>query len=160
MRAGQGAGHNPAITSKGTAAALQPSGQERDVESGVTEASAASAVYRGDWSAAVKSYEALARTMASDPEVHRQYGNALLMTNEPRRALEEYRRSLDLGDNNRGWIAYNAAAACMKLNDTEGALEWIEKLKNIPPMRRQLNGDTDFTALKTNARFRAVADLP
>jgi acetyl esterase/lipase len=140
--------------------AVTPAAQ-RGVERGLTEAVAASAVYRGDWKAAVREYEALTTSMAADPEVHRQFGNALLNGGgDARRALAEYQRSLDLGDGNVGWISYAAATACMKLGDSEAALRWIEKLKDIPPMRRQLNGDAAFASLKGNPRFAAVADLP
>jgi tetratricopeptide (TPR) repeat protein len=128
------------------------------IAAGVEEATAASAVYRGDGTGAVRGYEALAAKRPGDSEVHRNFGNALLNAGDYRKALAEYRRALELGNPNVGWISYSAAVACVKLGDTETALGYIEKLKNIPPMWRQLNGDPDMAALKDNPRFRAVAN--
>ena len=47
----------------------------------------------------------------------------------------------------------------MKLGDTEAALQWIEKLKDIVPMRRRLLSDQDFAPLRDNPRFRVIAEL-
>jgi tetratricopeptide (TPR) repeat protein len=136
---------------------VRPANQQA-IATGVEEATAASAVYRGDGAAAVRAYESVAAKKPGDAEVHRNYGNALLQAGEHRKALDEYKRALELGNPNVGWISYNAAVASLKLGDTDGALGYIEKLKNIPPMWRQLNGDPDMAPLKDNPRFRAVAN--
>jgi tetratricopeptide (TPR) repeat protein len=131
---------------------------QQAIAAGIDEAAAASAVYRGDGAAAVRGYEALAAKKPADAEIHRNYGNALLQAGDYAKALAEYRRALDLGNPNVGWISYSAAVASVKLGDTEGALGYVEKLKNIPPMWRQLNGDPDMAPLKDNPRFRTVAN--
>ena len=53
-----------------------PSAQSR-VLSGVADATAAASVYREDWTAAIKAYEALTGRRPRDPELHRNFGNAL-----------------------------------------------------------------------------------
>jgi hypothetical protein len=133
---------------------------QREVTNGATEAAAAAAAYRQDWAAAVKSYEGLAASRPRDTEIHRNYANALLSAGEFRRAIAEYERALELGNNNKGLISYSAATASIKLGDTENALKWIETLKDNPPMRRRLGSDPEFAKLRDNARFKAVADIP
>jgi tetratricopeptide (TPR) repeat protein len=133
---------------------------QRGISAGIPEAKAASAVFRGDSAAAVRDYEALATTRPDDSEIHRNFGNALLGSGQYRRALAEYQRALDLGNPNRGWISYSAAVASLKIGDQEAALRWVEKLKDIPPMWRQLKSDPDFALLKDNPRFKAVAEQP
>jgi tetratricopeptide (TPR) repeat protein len=136
-----------------------PPSLQRDILTGVPEATAVAAVYRGDWAAAVKAYEGLAASRPGDPEVHRNFGNALSGVGQFNRALGEYQRALEPGNPNVGWVSYSAASASMKLGDTDAALKWIEKLRDIPPMRRQLSSDPDFASLKDNPRFKAIAEL-
>jgi hypothetical protein len=137
---------------------IQP-GAQREIQSGVTEAAAASAVYRGDAAAAMKAYEGLAATRPNDTEIRRNFGNALLAAGQYRRAIAEFERALELGNMNVGWISYSAATASIKLEDADGALKWIEKLKDIPPMWRQLSSDPNFVSLRDNPRFRTIAQM-
>jgi len=136
---------------------IQPSLQ-REISAGLHEANAAGAVFRGDSATAMREYESLAVARPQDSEVHRNFGNALFGAGQYRRALSEFQRALDLGNPNRGWISYPAAAASLKLGDVEAALKWVENLKNIPSMWRQLKSDPDFAPLKDNPRFKAVAE--
>jgi hypothetical protein len=136
---------------------IQASAQ-REISAGLAEAKAAAAVFRGDSAAAVREYESLAAARPQDTEIHRNFGNALFGAGQYRRALTEFQRALDLGNPNRGWISYSAAVASLKVGDAEGALKWVENLKNIPPMWRQLKSDPDFATLKHNPRFKAVAE--
>ena len=138
-------------------ASTQPSAQ-RETLNGVPEATAAAAVYRGDWQAAVKAYEALAANRPNDAEVQRNFGNALYGVGEYKRALAAYEHALELGNPNVGWVSYSAASSLMKLGEPEKALKYIEKLADILPMRRRLNSDPDFAPLKDKPRFRAIAD--
>jgi dienelactone hydrolase len=137
---------------------ISPSAQSA-IRNAMPDAAATAAVYRQDWPAALKAYEALTKSRPEDSELHRNFGNALLELGEYKRALSEYERALALGNPNQGWIRYAAATASMKLGDAAAALEWIEKLKDIMPMRRQLNSDPTFAELKNNPRFKAVADM-
>jgi dienelactone hydrolase len=137
---------------------ISPAAQ-RAIRDAMPDAAATAAVYRQDWPAALKAYEALTKTRPDDSELHRNYGNALLGLAEYQRALTEYERALALGNPNQGWIRYAAATASMKLGNSDAALDWIEKLKDIMPMRRQLKCDPTFAALKDNPRFKAVAEM-
>jgi tetratricopeptide (TPR) repeat protein len=130
---------------------------QREISSGTQEAGAAAAVFRGDSATAVREYQALAAARPQDTEIHRNYGNALFGTGQYRQALAEFQKALDLGNPNRGWISYSAAVAALKLGETEAALHWVENLKDIPPMWRQLKSDPDFAPLRDNPRFQAVA---
>lgn len=138
---------------------ITPAAQQA-IRNAIPDATATAAVYRQDWPAALKAYEALTKNRPDDSELHRNYGNALLGLGEYQHALTEYERALALGNPNQGWIRYAAATASMKLGHPDAALDWIEKLKDIMPMRRQLKSDPTFAALKDNPRFKAVAEMP
>jgi tetratricopeptide (TPR) repeat protein len=131
---------------------------QKEISAGLQEAAAAGAVFRGDSATALREYAGLAVSRPRDTEVHRNFGNALLGAGQYQRALIEYQLALDTGNPNRGWISYSAATASMKLGDTEAALKWVENLKGIPPMWRQLKNDPNFVSLKDNPRFKAVAE--
>jgi acetyl esterase/lipase len=131
---------------------------QKEISAGLQEAAAAGAVFRGDSATAVREYSAVAAARPRDAEVHRNFGNALLDAGQYQRALTEFQLALDLGNPNRGWIAYSAATASIKLGDSEAALQWVEKLKDIPPMWKQLKSDPNFAALGDNPRFKAVAE--
>jgi len=131
---------------------------QKEFSTGLQEATAAGALFRGDSATAVREYAALAAARPRDTEVHRNFGNALLGIGQYQRALTEFQLALDTGNPNRGWISYSAATASMKLGDTEAALKWVENLKNIPPMWRQLKSDPNFVPLKDDPRFKAVAE--
>jgi hypothetical protein len=131
---------------------------QTEISAGLQEAAAAGAVFRGDSAAALRAYESLAGARPDDSEVHRNFGNALFGAGQYRRALAEFQRALDLGNPNRGWISYSAAVASLKIGNAEEALIWVEKLKDIAPMWRQLKADPDFAPLKDNPRFKAVAE--
>ena len=131
---------------------------QTSITSTISEARASSAVLREDWTQASAAYEELTTTKPNDSELHRNYGEVLLGQGQYQRALAEYQKAWDLGNPNRGWISFAAAKACMKLGDREGALKWIENLRNIRPMRIQLNSDPVFTPLRDDSRFRAIAD--
>jgi tetratricopeptide (TPR) repeat protein len=130
----------------------------KEISAGLQEATAAGAVFRGDSATALREYAALAASRPRDTEVHRNFGNALLGAGQYRKALSEFQLALDTGNPNRGWISYSAAVASMKLGDTEAALKWVENLKDIPPMWRQLKSDSNFASLTDNPRFKAVAE--
>jgi tetratricopeptide (TPR) repeat protein len=131
---------------------------QKELSAGLQEAAAAGAVFRGDSATAVREYAAVTAARPRDSEVHRNFGNALLDAGQCQRALTEFQLALDTGNPNRGWISYSAATASMKLGDTEAALKWVENLKDIPPMWRQLKNDPNFVSLKDNPRFKAVAE--
>jgi len=137
---------------------LEP-GFQQTLRSDVTEASAAAAVYRDEWPAAVSAYEALSAARPTDSEVRRNFGNALLGAGQYARSIEQYERALALGNRNVGWISYSAAIASAKLGDTEGALKWIDNLKDIEPMRKQLRMEPAFSSLRDNPRFKSIAEM-
>ncbi len=110
---------------------------QKEISAGLQEATAAGAAFRGDSATALREYAALAAGRPRDTE---------------------FQLALDTGNPNRGWISYSAAAASMKLGDMEAALKWVENLKDIPPMRRQLKSDPNFASLKDDPRFKAVAE--
>jgi tetratricopeptide (TPR) repeat protein len=138
---------------------ISPSAQ-REVRDAIPSATATSAVYRRDFPAALKAYEALSKSQPEDSEVHRNFANVLLELGEFKRAISEFERALAIGNPNQGNISYSAATASMKLGDVNAALNWIEKLKNIAPMRRRLKSDPVFAPLKDNPHFKAIADIP
>jgi hypothetical protein len=55
---------------------------------------------------------------------------------------------------------YAAEVGRLKLGDVNAALDWIEKLKNIAPLRRRLTSDPVFVPLRDNPRIKAIADIP
>jgi hypothetical protein len=47
----------------------------------------------------------------------------------------------------------------LKLGNPKAAMEWIEKLKEMTPMTRQLKGDPNLAPLRENAPFREIAGI-
>lgn len=137
---------------------LEP-GFQQELKSEVAEATAAAAVYRGEWPAAVSAYEVLSAARPADSEVRRNFGNALLGAGQYARAIEQYERALTLGNRNLGWISYSAAIASAKLGDTDRALKWIDNLKDIEPMRKQLRTEPAFASMRDNPRFKSIAEM-
>jgi dienelactone hydrolase len=119
-------------------------------------AAAAGAVYAGNWQDAVRRYTALADANPSDSYFHQKLGEALLRTGESRRGIAELRRALENGTPNTGIISYMAAVASMQIGDQEGALGFLERLKDIPPMRERIKNDAVFAPLRSHPRFKAV----
>ena len=136
----------------------QPALQEA-ISEGLDEAAAVSAAYRSDWAGAIVAYRKLAEKKPQDSEIRRNYGNVLLSEGHYKAALTEFERALAMGNPNVGWISYGAATASIHLDDTEGAMRYIEKLKDIEPMQRKLAGDEAFAKLRTNPRFRQIAGM-
>ena len=131
---------------------------QKEISAGVREATAAGAVFRGDWARALREYEALAAARPQDSEIHRNFGNALFSAGQYRRALTEFQRAVDLGNPNLGWISYSAAKASLKLGDSEAAFKWVENLKDIPPhaasaqVRSRFHRDQGQSAIQSSRR--------
>jgi tetratricopeptide (TPR) repeat protein len=136
---------------------VQPSTQS-DLRASKDQAIAAGAVFREDWAKAIAAYEGLVVTEPNDAELHRSFGNALLGAGQFRRSIQEYERALELGDHNVGWISYSAATASVKAGDLDGAMRWIERLRDLDVMRRNLRGDPNFAPLRDNPRFKELAE--
>jgi len=134
------------------------SATQTDLRASEDQAVAAGAVFREDWTKAVSAYESLVKSQPNDAEIRRSFGNALLGAGQFRRSIQEYERALELGNHNVGWISYSAATASVKAGDLEGAMRWIERLRDIDVMRRNLRGDPNFAPLRDNPRFKELAE--
>lgn len=90
-------------------------------------------------------------------DIRRRFGDVLLSAGEFRRAIEEYRKSVSLGDRRSAWVAYSAAVASIKPGDRDAEMRWIEQFKDVAPLRTRLAGDAALASLHEMPRFQEIA---
>ncbi len=129
------------------------------LSAGVTLGKAAGAVYREDWSAAIAEFRKIAAERPRDSEIRRRLGDALMSSGAYSAAVTEYEQSIALGNQRSAWIAYSAAVASLKMGKRDAAMGWIEKFKDVAPLKARLARDEDFAALRSDPHFREIAGL-
>ncbi|MBX9601666.1 MAG: tetratricopeptide repeat protein [Bryobacteraceae bacterium] len=125
----------------------------RDLSS---QASAASLVNRRDWPEAIRAYQELAKRLPRDSEILRQLGAAYLGAEQWQQAVDTFQKSLDLGNRNRGNIAYQIGIGLVRLGRGEEAIGWLEKLPKLPRFARDLRTHEVWQPVRSSARFQAL----
>lgn len=137
------------------AATLKPAVQQsyRELSS---QASAAIALNRSDWPAAIRAYQELAKQLPRDSEIQRQLGLAYFGAQQWQPALDTFQKSLDMGNGNRGNIAYLIGVSLVRLGRGQEAFGWLEKLPKLPRFARDLRSDAVWQPIRSSERFQAL----
>lgn len=119
----------------------------------------AESLFRGeDWAAAAEAYDTLTEIDPDDGEGWFRLGYSLYRLREYEQAADAWTRALAL-DFYPSVSAYNLAAARALTDDTDGALEFLERSVeegfDSPEVMRD---DPDFAALRGDSRFRALLE--
>jgi len=125
------------------------------LHAGLTEATAAAALARGDYAQAIALYGALASTHPQDFRILLSYGEALLGGKQYRAARIQFDRVKVIGGAGPRDLGVPAAEACALDNDPDAAIAW---LKTIPSrfIPNSLQLDPAFTPLRKRADFQAL----
>jgi dienelactone hydrolase len=125
------------------------------LHSGLAEASAAGAMFAGDFAKAAALYRELVAAHAQDARLLLAYGNALSGAKQYREARAQFDRARAIGGLGARDLGLPAAKACALDHDPEAAMAW---LKTIPPqfLPASVQSDAAFAALKNRADFQAL----
>jgi tetratricopeptide (TPR) repeat protein len=125
------------------------------LHSGLAEASAAGAMFAGDFAKAAALYRELVAAHPQDARLILAYGNALSGAKQYREARAQFDRAKAIGGLGARDLGLPAAKACALDHDPEAAMAW---LKTIPPqfLPASVQSDAAFAALKNRADFQAL----
>lgn len=121
-----------------------------------SQATAAGLLNRRDWPEAIRAYLELAKSSPRDSEIQRQLGVAYFGAQQWQQATEAFQKSLDLGNRNRGNIAYLMGVSLVRLGRGEEAIGWLEKLPKLPRFGRDLRSDEAWQPVRSSPRFQAL----
>ena len=122
----------------------------------LNESEAAGFAFSGDWKKAADSYQ---RMVAADPGNsfgHWRLAEALAAQSDHQRAIDHFRRALELGNQNVGIISVAAAREAVALGATDVAFEFLEKVKTIRGLANRLKDDPAFAGLRNDPRFQRI----
>src|SRR5262249_41844584 len=126
----------------------------------ISLSSAAAHGYQRRWNEAVTAYRALRASEPKNADVAEKLGEALAATGHLRGALAEKEAAAKLNAFNLGLISHAAAVAALQLGDKDLALEWLARLKDIPPMKSRVMADPALSPLRSDPRFIALMSSP
>lgn len=110
---------------------------------------------------AADKFERLAASNPASGEAWLQLGNCYYEIKQPAKAIEPYKRALDLGQGAIENTAYNIGCCYALSGDKENAFKWVEKALAMRFEDRSLiQRDTDLTILRDDPRFKKLAGLP
>ena len=122
---------------------------------GLQEASAAGAMFTGDFARAAALYSELVNSHPQDARLHLAYGNALTGAKQLKDARAQFDSAKAIGGLGARDLGLPAARACVLDHDPEAAMTW---LKTIPPqfIPPSVRSDPDFAPLQDRPDFRAL----
>jgi tetratricopeptide (TPR) repeat protein len=125
------------------------------MHAGLDEASAAGAVFTGDFAKAAVLYREIAAAHPQDARRLLAYGIALTGAKRYKEARAQFDRAKSIGGLGERDLGVPAARACALDHDPDAAIVW---LKQIDPrfLPASLLSDADFASLKERADFQAL----
>lgn len=125
------------------------------MHAGLDEASAAGAVFTGDFAKAAVLYRGIAAAHPQDARRLLAYGIALTGAKRYKEARAQFDRAKSIGGLGERDLGVPAARACALDHDPDAAIVW---LKQIDPrfLPASLLSDADFASLKERADFQAL----
>jgi len=125
------------------------------LNAGLVEASAAGAMFTGNFAKAAALYRELVATHPQDARLLLAYGNALSGAKRYKQARAQFDRAKAIGGLGARDLGLPAAKACALDNDAEAAMAW---LKTIPPqfLPASIQSDAAFAALKGRPDFQSL----
>jgi tetratricopeptide (TPR) repeat protein len=120
-------------------------------------AQAAGFAYAEQWPQAEAAYRALLTDNPSDNMSHWKLAQILAGENKHGEAIQHFRRALELGNPNRGWISITAAKSAMAIGDRQLALKLLEGLRGINVMIEQMKTAPEFASLRDDPKFKEIA---
>ena len=137
-------------------AELAISGSHRSaMQDGLAEASAAGAMFTGDFARAAARYHEIVAVHPQDARLLLAYGNALSGSKQYKEARAQFDRAKAIGGLGQRDLGLPAAKACALDHDPEAAMAW---LKTISPqfLPAFIQSDPDFASLKDRADFQSL----
>jgi len=131
-------------------------GVQQEIAHAVPENRAVAALMAEDWSAAAAAY---AKVVADEPANHeavRQLGEARLRLGDYAGALDLLGRAQQMGNPNKGWIAFSAAICEARLNHRDLALKWLAEVPAVPGLMQRMRNEKAFDPLRDDPRFPAA----
>jgi len=122
----------------------------------LTEAEAAGFAFSGDWKKAAEAYERMVFADPGNSFGHWRLAEALAAQSDHQRAIDHFRRALELGNQNVGIISVAAAREAIALGNTDVAFEFLDRVKTIRVMADRLKDDPAFAALRNDPRFQQI----
>lgn len=125
------------------------------LQGGLAEATAAGAMFTGDFAKAAALYRELVAVHPQDARLLLAYGNALSGARQYKEARAQFDRAKGIGGLGLRDLGLPAAKACALDEDPEAAVAW---LKTIPAqfLPASVQSDPDFASLKDRADFKAL----
>jgi dienelactone hydrolase len=125
------------------------------LHAGLDQASAAGAMFTGDYAQAAALYSKLVTAHPQDARLFLAYGIALTGAKQYKDARAQFDRAKAIGGLGKRDLGLPAAKACVLDNDPEAAIGW---LKTISPqfLSAWIQTDADFAALKDRPDFQAL----
>jgi dienelactone hydrolase len=125
------------------------------LHSGLAEASAAGAMFAGDFAKAATLYRELVAAHPQDARLLLAYGSALSGAKQYKQARAQFDRAKAIGGLGARDLGLPAAKACALDHDPEAAMAW---LKTIPSqfLPASVQSDAVFAALRDGTDFQAL----
>ena len=125
------------------------------VQDGLSEATAAGAMFTKDFSRAAALYREIVAVHPQDARLLLAFGNALSGAKQYKEARAQFDRAKAIGGLGPSDLGLPAAKACLLDHDPEAAMAW---LKTIPAqgLPASLRSDPDFASLGERADFHAL----
>jgi dienelactone hydrolase len=125
------------------------------LRAGLDEASAAGAMFTGDYVKAAALYREIVAAHPQDARRLLAYGIALTGVKRYKEASAQFNHAKSIGGLGQRDLGLPAARACALDNDPEGAIAW---LKTISPqfLPASIQSDADFASLRDRADFQAL----
>jgi len=126
---------------------------------GLPEATAAGAMFAGDFTKAAALYQELVAAHPQDARLLLAYGNALSRAKQYKEARAQFDRAKAIGGLGLRDLGLPAARACALDHDPDAAMRWLQ---TIPPqfLPASVQSDADFASLKDRADFQALFRAP
>ncbi|HEV7473184.1 MAG TPA: tetratricopeptide repeat protein [Pyrinomonadaceae bacterium] len=107
------------------------------------------------WAEAAKAYEEIVKDEPGNARAWYQLGMSRLSLEQFEPAIAALQKNIAIANNPNA--IYNVACAYARLGQKEKALEWLSKAVNSqPPPLVNIAEDTDFAALREDARFKEI----
>jgi dienelactone hydrolase len=127
------------------------------LHAGLAEATAAGAMFAGDFAKAAGLYHDLVATHPQNARLLLAYGLALSGAKHYKDARVQFDGAKAIGGLGQRDLGLPAAKACMLDHDPDAAIAWLKTIKFLPA---SIETDPDFASLKDRADFQALLHNP